>query len=75
MIPAEVPQALPDHTGRPHLTRTAVWLALTGAALFAGVWLVSELARPAYDVPPQVVQHRYDRPPHPASIYTPPGTR
>lgn len=75
MIPAEVPQAPPDHTGRPHLTRTAIWFGVIGAALLAGVWLASELARPAYVVPPRVVQHHYDRPPHPASIYTPPSTR
>jgi hypothetical protein len=92
MIPADYPVAPPDRSQKPHLTRTAVLLALIGAVLVATVVLVAELTRPAVQLPPEVYQPSYPvtapawlesppapvlrrgtRPPHPASIYTPPG--
>lgn len=44
---------------KPHLTRTAVLLALIGAVLVAITWAALELTGPTYRIPREVYQPSY----------------
>jgi hypothetical protein len=65
------PIAGPDRTGRPHLTRTAVLLALIAAALLGAAWIVAEITDTR--IPPEVVRPAWyvENNPTPSGTTTP----
>lgn len=55
---------------RPHLTRTAVLLALIGALLVTIAWTTHDLVRPAVVIPPDAVYQPWEGGYDPG-LYTP----